>query len=325
VTVRVRTLGELTPRQASRIPALFTLDGGEPWDVPQIHKIHRWGANFVPYHGVYATEGDDVLGQIQVIRTPFTTSRGTFTVSGLDYVVCRPDALRRGLASRLLEEVRRREAAAGMPWIFLWTRRSWGAHRAYEKAGYRDIYSYASAQKGIPRGGAPSAHGGYRWRSVQASDAPLLEGLLRDGSRGRCGFVPRPEGSFRWRFRLGWRRPEDYRLLLHRGRAVGYALVQERTRGKLVSEVVLASPEHQEPMLRSLEGLARGRWLVFVRTSFVRDVQEVLQQRGYDLYPLPHGTLMVRRAARGSTAASLAELEQSFRSPRFFCHEGDMF
>lgn len=324
--IEVRTFPELTPRQLERFPALFSLDGGyQIWDAREVERIHRAGTAFVDYHALFATEGNDVLAMVQVIRIPFTSRRGQETVSGLDYVVTRPDAVRRGLASQLIRAVHRREVAAGVHWCFLWTRRSWGAHHGYEKLGYRDVYSPKLAQRHFPGGPRLRMPTGYRWRTVRRSDERLLESLLRRSSQGRLGFVPRIPGSFHWRLHLRWLSLRSVRILSHRGRPVGYAVVQPRTRSVWASDIVVTSPRERVPMLRALQTLAPGRWLVLARSTYVTDCRALLEQQGYDVYPVSHSVLMARPLRPGGRIGPWPSLRAVVRDRRFALQEGDMF
>lgn len=326
--MKTKTWPELSPQERQSLPALYVLDGGDTWDDEFLREIHRGPTAFVPYHAVYAVEGGEVLATVQVIRFPFAVRPAgrVLPASGLDYVVTRPDHLRKGLATRLIREVHRREIAAGRRWIFLWTRRSWGAHRAYEKLGYRDVYTPPYALRRVPSAPAPPAPSGYRLRKAKVRDAGLLESILDGCSRGRLGFVPRYRGSFRTRFRLRWCLPQDVRVLLHRGRPVGYVHATRSLRALHVHEAVVP-PAHAQAMLTALERSARGRWLVIGRTNFVVDQRELLRARGYRSYPGTHATLMARplRRSKEKAAPGWRELRGTFSDPRFSLHAGDCF
>lgn len=327
-SVRVVTWPELSEAERASLPAVHVLDGGPIWDEAFLRRVHRGRNPFVDYHAVYAVEKDEVLGFVQVIRTPFRFlgAPRSETVAGLDYVVVRPDALRRGLASRLIQAVHRRERSEGIRWVLLSTRRSWGAHRLYEKLGYRDVYSPVSVLRETSAGSDRRLGRGYRTRRARAQDASELERLLRESERGRSGFVPRTPGSFSWRFRHEWARPRDHLLLLHQGRAVGYARVLLTPRALTADEVVVAGPNHALPMLLLLEREARGRWLLLQRTTFASDLRGELLARGYRFHPLAHATLMacpIAPGLRGSGA--FAPWQATFRDPSFVMHAGDWF
>ncbi len=276
------------------------------------------------YYGVYAVENGQALSRVESLQLAFRGFDGPQTVVGISDVLTRPDGLGRGYARCLLREVHRREAARGRRWSFLWTHRTWGAHRLYEGLGYEDVYSPPLALREVPEATGEAPPSGYRWRIARAAEAGQLERLLNAGTRDRLGFVPRSRGWNRVRFRLGWRKPENHRVLVHGSRDVGYAHLSDTSDWNLsTNEVVLASSEHAEPMLRALEGLARGRWLTFQGTSFARDWEAMLVARGYALYPTSHTVLMAKslrsRIPRGE------DLRRVFRAPEFSSHRGDMF
>ncbi len=327
-SVRVVTWPELSESERTSLPAVHVLDGGPIWDEKYLRRIHRGPSPFVDYHAVYAVEKDEVLGFVQVIRTPFrfVGAPRPETVAGLDYVVVRPEALRRGLASQLIQEVHRRERSEGTRWVLLSTRRSWGAHRLYEQLGYRDVYSPVSVLRQVPARAPDRLARGYRIRRARAKDASGLERLLRESERGRSGFVPRSPDSFSWRFRHEWARPRDHHLLLHQGREVGYARISVSPRAVTADEVALTGPDHALPMLLHLEREARGRWLLLQRTTFASDLKGELLARGYRFYPYAHATIMACPIAPGLRGVgAFAPWQATFEDPSFVMHAGDWF
>jgi len=276
------------------------------------------------YYAVCAVQDGQVLSRVETLQLTFRGIEGPQTVAGISDVATRPDGLGRGFARSLLREVHRRELGLGRRWSFLWTHRTWGAHRLYESLGYEDVYSPPNALKEVPRTTRRSPPSGYRWRVAGAGDAERLDGLLHRSTRRRRGFVPRFRGSARIRFRLGWRKPRDHRFLTAGSRAVGYVHLPDTSSWNVTAnEVVLTSPDHFGPMLDALEGLARGRWLTIQGTSFVRDAETILAARGYAIYPSSHVVLMAKPLR--ASASRGEDLRKVFRDPRFSSHRGDMF
>ncbi|MFI5418821.1 MAG: GNAT family N-acetyltransferase [Candidatus Lutacidiplasmatales archaeon] len=299
-------------------------DGDPPQGYSFLRRLQRLGHPASDYFGVYAVEDGQLLSRIETLHLNFRGVDGPQSVVGIADVLTRPDGLGRGFARRLLGEVHRRELTRGRDWSFLWTRRSWGAHRLYGELGYRDVYSPPFAFREIPRTRRRALPAGYRWRTVRSADAARLERLLDDSRRDRLGFVPRARGATRLRFQLGWRRPENHRMLMFRARPVGYAFLSEQSGWNLsTNEVVLTSPHHVESMLTALEGLAAGRWLTFQWTTFVRDAQAALEARGYRVFPASHTVLMAKTLRSRRTREE--DLRSVFQSPRFSSHRGDMF
>lgn len=257
-----------------------------------------------------------------VERHPWTTAAGTETVTGLTNVVTRPDALGRGLCSRLIAEVHRRERAAGRSLAMLWTRRSWSAHRLYERLRYRDVYAHTSAVRRIGRGRGPRA--GYATRTARPSDAAALESILAGATRGRFGFVPRFPHSYRTRFALGYRTPQEIHLVHHRSRPVSYFSASEGPAHVTVIESAAARAEEREPLLDAIERHSSGRWLAFGHSTIVDDLLPLLRERGYTVYRGSHATLMARSLV-GPPASILPAVRRTVSDPRFWCQRGDMF
>ena len=316
-------LGTLPAGLRDQLAGLSPSLGDPPQDYAFIERLRRLRFPASDYYAVYAVERGRILSRIETVQLTLTTARGPEPVVGIADVLTRPEAAGRGLARRLLEEVHRREADQGRGWALLWTQSSWGAHHLYESLGYRDIFSPPVALREIPERG-PSMPPGYRWTKARVGDLPRLERILAEGTRDRWGLVPRYEGSFRLRTHLGWRRIGDHRLLWKEGAVVGYAHLPGGQRHYLgTNEVVVVAPEHARPMLRAIESIAAGRWLVISSSTFATDVAPELADHGYAVYPRMHAVLMAKRL--GGSGPGPRSLAAMARHPRFSCHRGDAF
>jgi len=322
--VQIYDLGSVPKRLLPHLAEFAVTDGDPPQDLSLIRRLQRMGHPASDYWGVYAVEDGQLLSRVETLHLTFAGRRGPQPVVGVSDVLTRPEGIGRGLARALLEEVHRREIAGGRAWSFLWTHRTWGAHRLYRDLGYEDVYSPPNALRRIPRSARREPLAGYRWRVARAPDAERLERLLATATKGRLGFVPRPRGSARIRFHLGWRRPENHRILFREDHAVGYAHLSSTSLWNLTSnEVVVTAPDHTEAMVAGLEGLARGRWLTLQGTSLVRDSESWLRARGYSVLPRSHTVLMARSLGRRAVRGE--DLGKGCADPRFSSHRGDMF
>jgi len=324
VTVRILGFEEIPAALLSQVASLNWSDNDPPFDLRAFRKARALGHPYAPYFGLLAVENGQVLSQVVVERPRLTTGTGTEAFSGIAGVVTRPDAQGRGLCSRLLEEVHRRERAQGLRWAFLWTRRSWRAHRIYERLGYRDVYSPPTALREVRRASNPRLRPGYSIRTATLRDAGALESILEESTRGRLGFVPRSARSFRARFSLGLSAPKDYHLLLHRSRPVGYFHASQSPFSVAAYEVAVRADDHLPAVLDGMQRYAAGRWLAVGYTTFVNDAAPLLRERGFTICPSSHAILMARNlgTTRSGRSPSFREL---FSDPRFSCHRGDMF
>lgn len=321
--MRIYALADLPATVRSQLVVPGVMTGDPPRDEEQIRRLRAFGFPLAPYYAVYAVAGGEVLSRVEVIRPTFRTIEGLQVVSGISDVATRPDAVDRGYARALIREVHRREQRAGRRWCLLWTQRSWGAHRLYERLGYRDVYSPPTAVRYLRASPPTRLPRGYAWETAGPGDFPRLERLLRRGTEGRVGFVSRFPGSYRARVRLGWRTLANFRILLEGSEDAGFAYVTLSSTQAEAIEVLVASPSHRRPMLDALETLAKGRWLVLRTTSFAADVRDELGRRGYGLYAPAHLVLMARRL-RG-TASDADDVAATCRDVRFSCHRGDVF
>lgn len=322
--MRIQDLDSLSDRLLPQLVTFGASDGDPPQDAGVIRRLRKMGHPASDYWGVYAVEGDQLLSRVETLHLAFTGRAGPQTVLGISDVLTRPSAVGRGFARTLLREVHRREVARGRTWSFLWTHRTWGAHRLYLELGYRDVYSPVHALRHIPRGMRPTPPSGYRWSVARERDAGRLERLVETANRDRLGFVPRSPGWARIRFAFGWRKPENHRILFQGSKPVGYALISdERDWNLSVNEVILTSTDYIDVMLRSLEGLARGRWLTFQETSFPADAAGPLREFGYTVGSASHEVLMAKHLRPHPPEGE--DLLQVFADPLFSGHRGDMF
>ncbi|MCI4360668.1 MAG: GNAT family N-acetyltransferase, partial [Thermoplasmata archaeon] len=224
MVLAIRGIDELPDELNPQLAALAWSDHDLPIDLATIRKARALGHPWTPYVGVVAIDDGQVLAQVIVERHRLTDGKTTEEIAGVTGVLTRPDALGRGLCTTLFEEVHRREAALGLRIAMLWTRRTWSAHRLYDKLGYRDVFSHPIALRKLGRSRPPSPRGrdGYTVRKAARRDADLLDALFERAHRTRLGFVPRFPHSFRTRFALGWRTPNSYHVLSHRSTPVGY-------------------------------------------------------------------------------------------------------
>ena len=134
--LRILEFGELP---ASLEPQAHLLDvavGWSPLDFGRVNEAIKLGYPRADYVGVYAVEKNEIQSVVRVLRVPYTLADGTSeTISAIAAVVTRRDRSGKGLARELLEEVHRREAAAGIRFATLWTGLSIFAHNLYKSMG----------------------------------------------------------------------------------------------------------------------------------------------------------------------------------------------
>lgn len=323
--MRIVELADLPDRLGPQVGALNWLDGDPPYDARFLRHLSTLGYPFLDYQALFAVEKGQLLGKADTTVHDYVTPAGTESVIWVSGVATRPDALRRGVARALLEEIHSREENTGRRWAFLWTHRSWGAHHLYEELGYKDVYSPPVALRRWRRASPRSLPRGYGWRALRPHEDSLLEELLDVASEGRYGFIPRYRGSFRVRFQFGWRQPSDFRVLTKESNPVGYAHGGSGPYARTASEIVVTHPAHGTAMLDALEREATGRWLALARTTFITDHAGLLRTRGYATYRHSHPTIMAKPLKPNSRHPPSTDPARVCRSPRFSFHGGDVF
>jgi GNAT superfamily N-acetyltransferase len=321
--MQILEYSDLTPEQQRLAPGIEFSDGDPPSISERIDRIRVRGERFLDYVSLNAVDRGIPVARVGSTRVTFVPSAGEpETVCGITDVITRSDALRRHFATRLVGASHERARAEGIRWAILWTHRAWVAHRAYEKLGYRDVYSPALVTRKSSVRSRP-ARRPVRLRIARSGDAARLEQVFADASQRRVGFSRRPRGWFSTVFRLGWRAPGSYRLVYADGRLVGY-LQLAVDRFDLVSrEIVVPDPEHHGPLLDALERLARGRWIGIRSTTFLRDAAREVARHGYDRVPTDHAVMMAC-PLRPVDRSDWRQLSRTIADPRFAVHGGDM-
>jgi GNAT superfamily N-acetyltransferase len=324
--LKIVEFSNLSGTLAKQIAVLNWLGGDPPHDAGDMRRWRKLGYPTSEYQALFAVEAGQVLSKVETTVQPYRTPAGTEPSVWVSGVVSRPDALRRGFARALFQEMHARERSAGRRWAFLWTHHSWVAHRLYETLGYRDVYTPPSALVRVPKKAPRKIPPGYRWTRALASQAELLEEVLAKASRGRLGFIPRFPGSFRARFELGFRTASNNWLLWRGSRAVGYAYVVSSGRhARGASEVVVTHPRHAPAMIAGLEGNAAGQWLALARTTFITDHEAMLRKSGFDIYHHSHATLMAKPLRVNARRPRSADPLRVCRSAQFMLNAGDIF
>jgi ribosomal protein S18 acetylase RimI-like enzyme len=248
-----------------------------------------------------------VLGQVFVLRIPYTFPDRTETVSGIAGVGTRPDRRRAGVAREILTEIHRREKEAGIRFSTLWTNRSWGAHALYEKLGYRDVYS-------SPRG----------VRSARRSDLSDLEGLHSRQAEGRLGFLRNPNGYLSAAVATAELDPgKELIVARSEGRLRGYAHVETTPFRAICGELVATSLATRRSLISEVQRRARRRPFAFQHTP-VTDSPKLFRGNGYSNVPTGWYVFMASSLGQAWTPRT-ALSEFATDDPRFLCMSGDRF
>jgi GNAT superfamily N-acetyltransferase len=294
--------------------------GWMPMDFQLIKEARTLGYPVAPYFGVYAVEGSEVQSVVRVLRLPYTLANGDKeTVSAIQGVVTRRERSGKGLARKLLEEVHRREAEAGMKFVLLWTGHAMVAHNLYLSMGYKDVYTPMLAIRKCDGPGAQLQ--GYTARTPLAEETRTLHRLHTGSTTERVGFTPRPEGLLQALFRLGLVGPDSFRLILRGEDPVGYFQLKKEKGWIRSDEVVLSKGTDPIAALSALESECGGGWLTILGT-FVRDNAKLLRERGYLLTSYSYSGLLARPLQPGNNDV-LTELGMDHKS--FTCQFLDYF
>jgi GNAT superfamily N-acetyltransferase len=318
--MRILSFDELTP-EMERSRGLVNLAAfGNLFTSARIDFLRSRLRCFSEYVGVFGVEGDQVLGQVFVLRIPYDFPDGRGEISGIAAVGTLPEAGRTGVAEALLCDAHRREWEAGVRYAALWTNRSWGAHHLYEKLGYRDVYSAHFALH-LPTAARPRAS---RVRFARPSDLDEIDRLHDRLAEGRVGYCRRLRGSLRADVRFRYIDPATDLLVRRQdGELVGYAHLDRDVRRVVCGEMVATALAVKRELVVGVEWTANRLPTAFQHT-LVTDSPRLFRGRSY---------MNGRASWYGMLAADLSrewttrEAEKRFgtRDPRFICLTGDQF
>lgn len=186
-----------------------------------------------PCLAIYAVEDDLVLGQVGIFRLPMISTAGREDVGGVWAVSTHPQYAGKGVASLLLDEAHNRMRQAGLRFSTLGTDRYRVSHRLYQRHGYVDMNTWATAIA--------------RWEVVyqptRVSSLPFnetgfefVERLFNEIARDYLGFAWRYTPFAPLRDKVN---RKDIWILIQNRQAVGYAFVHQEKSILKISNLVL--------------------------------------------------------------------------------------
>jgi len=318
--MRILSFDELSAAH-DRTRALVNMAAfGSVYSRERVDTYRRRLKCFADYVGVFAVEGDEVLGQVFVMRLPYEFPDGAGLLSAIASVGTRPDVGRTGVAETLLREAHRREREAGLRFAALWTNRSWGAHHLYEKVGYRDVYASPWVVRLSPPPKAPKRPA----RFAKLSDLPSIERLHRRLARERLGYRERPPGWLRVDVQLGYVDPAtDLLVRYERDELEGYAHLDRSSRRILCGELLATSPRVKRELIAAVGRAANSLPWAFQHTP-VSDDPAMFRGPAFVYGPVGWYVMMGCELAREWTGRE-AEARFGTLDPRFLCLAGDRF
>jgi len=319
--MRFLTYDELTPTMHVDRTLLHLAAFGGAWSSRSIEIARRRLQSLAEYVGIFAAEHGRLLGQTYVHRLPYTFPDGIESVSGIAGVATRADRRRSGVAKAIFSEVHRREKEDGIRYSTLWTNRSWGAHRLYEKLGYQDVYAspWAVHAPVLRRPRRPRGT-----RSARRSDLAELDRLHARMGEGRLGFARRPDGYLPAAAAAHDLDPAEELVVIRTdGRIRGYAHVEATAYRVISGEIVADSSATRRALVSEVTRRANRRPFAFTHTP-VTDAPELFQMEGFSTAPTGWYVFMASSLA-GSWTPRAAVKKFATTDRRFLCLSGDRF
>lgn len=91
------------------------------------------------YFAIYGVENGEVLGQVGILIDEIKTTNGKEKIGYLWGICTKPEAFRKGVATKLIEEANMRLLKSGVKYSFMGAQTSLIAHILYKKLGYSDL------------------------------------------------------------------------------------------------------------------------------------------------------------------------------------------
>ncbi len=286
-----------------------------------VAKYRRRPNAFADYVAVFAVDRGTVVGETFVLRLPYRSRSGVETIAAIASVTTVVSESRRGVARRVLDEVHRREVAAGTRFAFLWTSQSWRAHGLYEQLGYRDVFVSPLAVRLAP--GHRRLCRGDSLRAATRAELPRLEALHRAATAGRLGFSPRADRAMVVEQACGFLALDRVLVYRRSERLAGYVRVDRGPTHFRVGEVVVG-PRDRPGLLDALERTPQEGAIVFVNTPAL-DLAAELRRRGYLVRRGADWRALMAKPLRGTMTGPELRRELGVDDPSFVAMAGDRF
>jgi GNAT superfamily N-acetyltransferase len=295
--VEFKFYDEVDPDQVNE---LMLISHNEPCDRKIADRIRRNDPFCSPWFRMYAVEGDRVISQVGAAYPEVETTEGTKRAGFVEAVATRASFGRKGYAMKLMKRVHEQMTDDGIELFVLGTSRTLVAYSMYPKLGYHDIKEY---NWGLKKGGKfPESDIAIKVRRHKIDGA---EALFKRASRGRLGFVLRPEEYPRKK--CSW--AEFYTkacTFVRKEKPIGYALTREMKDFLSVRELVCPDLKDCGPCLRALERRFPKEY-VTRGVSGRGDIAREFERHGFRTMDT-WGTLMARDAGGKMTQKQLKAL-----------------
>ncbi len=281
----------------------------------RVGTIRRLDPRPFPFFAIYAMEEGSLLGQVGVYRLPIVTIDGPEEVGGICAMCAHPAHSRRGVGSLLIEEAHARMRAAGLRFSALGTSRQWVAHPFYQKHGYQEFASFASALA------ARETALRFEDRELRSEQAVLenlaaADALFRQAAAGKTGFARRHEPFLSMMVEVGDIFGLDHLRLLRNGKdLVGYAVVRDSDAVFKVEDILLFDgtgiPDATTALLREVRA-------PYVLLTVNKDSHHIadLRRAGFRVTYATYDTTMVKPMADDMSVEAFCALTQ-VGTPRF--------
>lgn len=229
------------------------------------------------------------VSQVIGLRIPTRTVDGEELVVGVAGVATLPSYARRGICTKLMQELHDRFHEEGIRMSILNTSESLVAYPMYAKLGYRDATYYPHVWKPLVRRKRPKKS---ILRKYKMKDGPKIDEAFKRFTRGLYGFVIRQKGFFNARMKL-WKDLKGRLFTVETDRGIcGYVIKREQDGDVFIDELVVPSVRNTDRVLRELESQVKGDY-IDARPLAGRKQVDYFRGRGYKLIEKSWGVCMI--------------------------------
>jgi GNAT superfamily N-acetyltransferase len=238
---------------------------------------------------IYAVEKGSVLGQVGVLVDKIQTTNGEEKLGYLWCIVTRPNEVKKGVATLLIEEAHARLKAENARYSFLGTQKSLIAHNLFRKLGYFDLISYNTGFKACSEIKSGSREVDFN----PICDEKMIAAIFSQYSQNLLGFVHRPKNFVSIRKAWGWMPLDLIGLFLKNNNMAGYVLgINE---GGIVKIRELCCPNSQDisGCISALERELKPKHILFHFISR-KSIICCLENRGFRFINPTYSTYMIK-------------------------------
>lgn len=255
----------------------------------QVRKIRKLDGCVSDYFALYAVEQEKVLSQVGVSTVNTRSANGIEKIGYIWGVCTRPNAARKGMASRLMEEAHSRLVTDEIRYSFLGTGKSLVAYALYRELGYKDFQDLCWGVKGCKPASGSKTEITYSSTTTEETIAEMFSKYSKD----LLGFVNRPKNFVQVKKAWGWPSINMIGIFQEDHKPIGYLLASREGKYIRIRELCCPKIDDTHRCIESLEMKFKPDYMSYEWRAGTYGV-EAFARSGFRHLPDSWGVLMVK-------------------------------